>query len=151
MGLERWEHIKRVIFELGRARVRAGIVGPQALEPHGDSGLTNAEMGLVHELGTPIIPARSFVGATLRDPSFLEEFENLTGRLTEAVLDGKMDRDRALGLLGAWVANEIASTITDDLVDGPALAPQTVAAKGTDKLLVDSGQLAGAISWEIER
>ena len=33
---------------------------------HSDTGLTNAELGLIHEFGTRTLPERSFVRSTLR-------------------------------------------------------------------------------------
>lgn len=151
MSTERWQAIKASVAALGRAHVRAGVVGPPAQEPHGDGPMTNGEIALVHELGSRDgrIPERSFVRSSMRDPGFQAEFAALQARLVRAVLAGLMSRDRALGLLGALAASEIQQTITDDLVEGPALAPETVRRKGSDKLLVDHGELAAAVGWEI--
>lgn len=152
MTTERWEAILARVADLGRAEVRAGVVGPKAQEIHQGTDLTNAEVGLIHELGAPSInlPERSFVRKTLRDPAFRAEFEALQARCVTAVLLGKMDRDRALGLLGAFAAGKIQRTIVDDHVR-PELKPATVEAKGSDRVLVDSGQLVGAIGFEIRK
>lgn len=147
--LARWEAVKALVATIGRAHVRAGVVGPPAQEPHAGGPATNGEIALWMELGTRHVPARSFVQATLRDPGVRAELARLESRLVAGVIAGKIDRDRALGLIGAFVASEIQSTIADDRVEGPALAPATVAAKGSEKLLVDFGQLAGAVSWEL--
>ncbi len=160
MTTERWEAVLARVAELGRAEVRAGIVGPKAQEVHEGTGLTNAELGLIHELGTRDgrIPERSFVRKTLRDPAFVAEFAALQARCAKAVVLGKMDRDRALGLLGAFAAGKIQRTIIDDHVQ-PEDAPATVEAKkraglggpGGDKVLVASGQLVGAIGHEVRK
>jgi hypothetical protein len=158
MTTERWEAVLARVAELGRAEVRAGIVGPKAQEIHADTGLTNAVIGLIHELGLGGLPERSFVRKTLRDPKIQVEISLLHARLVKAVLAGKMDRDRALGLLGAFVAGKIQRTIVDDQVE-PELQPATVAAKkraglggpGGDKVLVATGQLVGAIGFEIRK
>jgi hypothetical protein len=150
MGLERWQHIKRQVAALGRAQVRAGVVGPPAEQQHADSGLTNGEIGLLHELGNPStgLPARSFVGKTMNEPAVQDEFAALEARIVRAVIEGKMSRDRGLALLGAWAAGKIQETIVEDRVK-PELAPSTVAAKGSGKVLVDSGQLVAAVGWEV--
>lgn len=149
MTTERWEAVLARVVELGRAEVRAGVVGPKAQEIHGDTGLTNAVIGLIHELGLGV-PERSFVRKTLRDPAFVAEFSALQARIAKAVLAGKMDRDRALGLLGAFAAGKIQRTIVDDQVE-PELQPATVERKGSSKVLVDTGQLVGAIGFEIRK
>jgi len=150
MSTERWESVLAKVAELGRAEVRAGVVGHQAGAVHEGTGMTNAELALIHELGSRDgrIPERSFVRRTLRDPAFRAELAALQARLFAAVLLAKMDRDRALGLLGAWAAGKIQRTIVDDQVR-PEDSPATIARKGTDKVLVDSGQLVASIGFEI--
>lgn len=154
MTAERWEAILARVADLGRAEVRAGIVGPKAQEIHEGTGLTNAELGLLHELGNEDqggnLPERSFVRKTLRDPKFQIELSLLHQRLVKAVILGKMDRDRALGLLGAFAAGKIQRTIIDDHVQ-PELAAATVEAKNSSKVLVDSGQLVASIGFEIRK
>lgn len=162
MTTERWEAIFARVAELGRAEVRAGIVGPKAQEVHAETGLTNAELGLLHELGNEDqggnLPERSFVRKTLRDPKVQIELSLLHQRLVKAVILGKMDRDRALGLLGAFAAGAIKRTIVDDHVQ-PEDLPATIEAKkraglggpGGDKVLVATGQLVGAIGFEIRK
>lgn len=154
MSTERWESILAKVAELGRAEVRAGIVGPKANEVHEGTGLTNAELGLLHELGNEDrggnIPERSWCRSTLRDPAFRKEFAVLQARITNAVLLGKMDRDRALGLLGAFAAGKMKERIVNHEIR-PEDKPATVAAKGNDIPLVESGQLVGAIGWEVRK
>lgn len=155
MSTERWEAILARVAELGRASVRVGIVGSAASQVHPETGLTNAELGLLHELGNEDrggnIPERSFIRSTLRDPAIRAELEVLQGRLTAAVLLGKMDRDRALGLLGAWAAGKIRERIVNHQIR-PEDQPATVKAKGNDVPLVGvTGQLVAAVSWEIAK
>lgn len=146
-----WEGIKARVAELGRAHVRAGVVGPPAHEPHQGGPYTNGEIALLHEFGNEDrgghIPERSFVRSTVRDPAIAAEFAALEARIARAVIEGKMSRDRGLGLLGAWMAAKIQKRITGGEIR-PEDAPSTVAAKGSDKPLVDSGQLVKAVGWE---
>lgn len=145
-----WDKIRETVAELGRASVRAGVVGAHAAEPHGQTGETNAEIALWMEYGTSRLPERSFIRRTLRDPVVRTAYEALLTRVTAAVIAGKMDRDRGLGLLGAWMASQIQKTILEDRV-APELAPATVEAKHSDKVLVEHGELVGAVGWEIAK
>jgi hypothetical protein len=143
-----WDQIRETVAELGRAQLRVGVVGSAANAEHGQTGETNAEIALWMEYGTARLPERNFIRRTLRDSAVRAEYETLLTRITAAVIAGKMDRDRALGLLGAWMASQIQKTIIEDRVE-PELAPATVQAKHSDKVLVDTGQLVGSVGWEI--
>lgn len=149
-----WEGIRARVAELGRAHVRAGVVGPPAHAPSAAPGFTNGELATLHEYGNEDrggnIPERSFVRSTVRDPEIAAEFAALEARLVAAVIAGKMSRDRALGLLGAWMASKIQGRILGHEIN-PEDAPRTLAAKAPEDrpLVGHTGQLAGAVSWEI--
>lgn len=112
--------------------------------------MTNAEIGALHEFGNPStgLPERSWLRSTLRDPDVQAQLEQIEAKLLAEVVAGRMSRDQALGLIGAWIASQIQKTITRGDVT-PPLAPATVAAKGSSTPLVDTGQLVAAIGWEI--
>lgn len=155
MAAERWESIRRRVVEIGRASVRAGVVGEKARETHPESGLTNAELGLLHEIGNEDqggnLKRRSFVGSTVADPAVQAEFTALQARMIKEVLLGRMGRDEALAVLGAFMAEKIKYRIESGEIR-PEDAPATVAAKGHDTVLVGTtGKLAEAIGWEIEK
>lgn len=143
-----WEAIRARISEAGRKTVRVGVIGAQADALHGADGTTNGEIALWMEFGTEHVPERSFIRATLRDPAVRAKARVLQARIAKAVIEGRMTAERAHGLIGAFWASAIQSTIVDDKV-GPALRPATVARKGNAKVLVDSGQLARSISWVV--
>lgn len=147
-----WEGIRARVAELGRANVRAGVVGPAAHRMHPGTELTNGELALLHEYGNEDrgghLKERSFVRSTVRDPQTAAEFASLTARIVRAVIDGKMSRDRGLALLGAWMAARIQKRIADGDI-APPDAPATVEAKGTDTVLVETGQLVAAVGWEV--
>lgn len=149
-NLARWEAVKRRVADLGRAHVRAGVVGPPATSTHGGTNLTNGEVAILHELGNPStgLPARSFVGETMRDPTVQSQLAALQAKLTAAVVAGRIGRDQALGLIGAFMAAAIQRTITSGHV-APPLKPATVEAKWSSRVLVDSGQLVAAIGFEV--
>lgn len=142
-----WREVRARVAAIGRRHVRAGVVGAAASAAHGDSGATNGEIAAYNEFGTRTVPSRSFVRATFRDPARLAELRALHVRLLGLVVEGRMSLDQALGLIGAWSVGAIRATIAGG--DFAPLAPSTVARKRSSKPLVDTGQLAGAVSWVV--
>lgn len=57
------------------------------------------------------------------------------------------DAKRALGLLGEEIASDLKISI-NELTD-PALSPTTVALKGFDKPLINSGQMRDSVSYRV--
>jgi hypothetical protein len=150
-----WEAVKARVAAAGQLRVRVGIVGDAAAAPHGDTGETNAEIGLWMEFGTSRIPERSFIRATLRDPKFRATLKVLQERGIRGILEGRMTAQQALGLIGEFAATAMKRRILDGEVT-PPLAPSTVAYKeahgGTATPLIGidpGGELVRSISWVI--
>lgn len=150
MSTAKWDAIRKMVTELGRASVRAGVVGEAAHEQHRGTSLTTAEIATLHEMGNPStgLPRRSFIEATLDDSEVQQEFAALETRLVAAVIAGSMDRNTALNQLGSWMASKIRERIESGRVK-PPLQPATVARKGSDIPLIDTTQLLEAIGHEI--
>lgn len=154
MSTERWEAIRALVAQIGRAEVRAGVVGDKASAPHPDASLTIGELAILHEFGNVDrgghIPERSFVRKTMRDPAVQAGFAALQARLVGEVLAGRMSRDEALRHLGEFAAARVRETILNHEVR-PEDAPSTIAAKGHDTVLLDSSALVDAVGWEIRK
>lgn len=150
----RWEGIRALVAELGRAEVRAGVVGDAAAAPHPDADLTVGELTILHEFGNEDrgghIPERSFVRKTMRDPQVQAGMATLTTRLTAEVIAGRLSRDEALKQIGEWAAARIREKILNHEI-APEDAPSTVAKKGHDVVLLETGVLAEAVGWEIRK
>ncbi len=58
------------------------------------------------------------------------------------------DVPTALRLVGEGIAGQLRQSIVD--ITEPPLAPSTVKAKGSSKLLVDTGHMLNSISYEVE-
>ena len=144
-----WDAIRETVAELGRASVRAGVVGDKATEPHGGTGVDNAEIALWMEYGTRALPERSFIRKTLEDGVVQAEAAAILERVVAAAIAGQMSRDGALAEVGAFFAEKIRRTILDDKVR-PELQPSTIARKGGNAtVLVDTHQLVDAVGYEI--
>lgn len=139
---------------LGKLRVRVGVLadGPKktAATDGGRAKGTRAtllEVAAVHEFGAPAagIPQRSFIRATvdLRQAEIAKTQEALAAQ----VAAGAVAPRAALERLGAAVGGMIQARIAEGI--GPALKPATIARKGSDKPLVDTGQLRSSVTWQV--
>jgi hypothetical protein len=135
---------------------KAGVIGEKAATEHeakgaNDEPLTNAELALIHEFGAPAaaIPERSFIRESF-DRSHPKYDENMR-KLVGAIFDGKITLERAMGLLSKQVAQDIQAYIREGSGVPPPNAPATIAAKGSSRPLVDTGQLVGAITNAVVR
>lgn len=139
----KWRKIIKQVAVMKRATVRVGIMGDAGDE----KGVSLAEIAAYHEFGTATIPERSFLRSTFYGHA-AEGLAKMCAKLSKAILEGKMDETRALGLLGLWAVSEVRKTIRAGIE--PELAPATIAAKGSSLALVDTGQLINSITWVVE-
>lgn len=144
-----WDALKRRLVKLADASVRVGVVAEQMHDA--ESGIGLPELAAIHEFGSPAarIPERSFIRRTLGDKR--DSIATLCARLTGAVVEGKMDEQRALGLLGAYTSGEIKKFVLSGPHIPPPLKPVTIERKSSDRPLVDTGRLAAAITWLVVR
>lgn len=145
-----WKQLRKRLPGIAKVKIRVGLVGSEAEQTNGESNLTNAELGMIHEFGAPAagIPARSFIRRTYDDK--IDELKGMQLKLSKMLLDDKLDVARAFAILGEWGANAIKATIVQGKVE-PGLKPQTIARKGSSKPLVDTAQLVNSISWVIHK
>ena len=141
----KWRELAAKIAGIGKRVAKVGIVGPDALNSEA-GGASVVEIAAFQELGTSTIPARSFIRATVE--SKRKELGVICERVAKAIVLKGMPIDTALEVVGQWAAAAMKRTITGSDIP-PPLAPTTIAAKGSSKPLVDTGQLVNAISYEI--
>lgn len=136
------------------SRVRVGVLGSRGGNAkHRDSELSLLDIAHVHEFGSPAanVPERSFIRRTFslvggRGAAWLPAF---TAKLAAGVVKGKIDMVTALHILGQRGVAEVRRTITEGAGVPPPLKPETIAAKGSTRPLVDTGQLVNAVSYEL--
>lgn len=134
---------------LDSMHVKVGVLASQGgNSDHGD-GITMLELAAIHEFGSPAagIPERSFLRRTFTFKKI--GLEELQRKLAAAIVKGKIAPYAAMHILGQWGAAQVKNTIASDAHIPPPLKPATVAAKGSDRPLVDTGRLVGAISYEV--
>ena len=130
---------------LREADTRIGIHEEEgASDTGGDLNL--AGIAMVNEFGSDDghIPERSFLRATV-DANAVR-YEGMLERAVTRAIDGDAPLQTGLALLGARVEGDVKATITD--MTEPPNAPSTIAAKGSSKVLVDTGAMRAAIRHE---
>ena len=100
-----------------------------------------AQVAFWNEFGTVRAPARPFFRGMIR-----EDQEHWGDDLGKHLRDSDYDSSRALGLLGT----EIKDALTNKIATWPAdNAPSTIARKGFDKGLIDSGVMQRSTDFEV--
>lgn len=128
--------------------VKVGVLQSHgAGKKHADGDATLVEVATAHEFGAGPIPERSFIRRTIREKE--RAIVGLQAKLTAQVVEGRLTMERALQLIGAFVAGEIKKRIAEGAPIPPPLKAATIEAKGSSRPLVDTGQLAGAVAWEV--
>jgi len=136
-------YIERIVAKLrGEPKVTIGIQGG----PHGDDGLTTADVAAINEFGLGV-PARPFMRLTFEQRA--RDLQALVRGLEHRILEETMQVDQALKIMGAAAVGYVRATI--DAGVPPPNAPSTIARKGSSKPLINFGQLKGSITSEVRR
>ena len=136
--------------DFGGKVLRVGIVGGAGEEEH-SPGVTVGDIAGFHEFGDGNNPERSWLRAWFDgDQSNIKQDVR---KVTRLVLEGRMDEQQALDILGAKFVGEIQKRIADGIA--PPLLEATVRRKvamgtGGATPLIATGQFRGSISWEVE-
>lgn len=140
-----WREMKKLVKELkeDKSYVKAGVVGEAAGAEHGE-GVANVDVALWQEFGTDKIPSRSFIRAPFEANK--QKYLGALRELLPKVIDGKMTITRALKLIGLAMATDMKKAILTGEGIPPPNAPSTIAAKGSSRPLVDTGQLVRSIT-----
>lgn len=108
---------------------------------HPDAGISNAQLGALLNFGTDMIPPRPWlvpgVGSATRD---------IVDTLAAGVESGA-PMNQTLEQVGA-IAAGAAQVYMTELRDPPN-APSTVAQKGSDNPLIDTGVLRASVSYKV--
>ncbi len=108
--------------------------------------ITMAALAAAMEYGVESqnIPPRPFFSNALKTHE--KDIRKLLEKGHIAVLSGKLDPKKALGVVAQKVVDWIKDSIASNTP--PPNKPATVAAKGSDKTLIDSGQLLASVDWD---
>ncbi len=157
-----WAKIVKMARQIKQRKnyAKAGVLGNDgAVEVKGKpptpgrsgEGVSNIELAAIHEFGAPGagIPERSFIRSSFE--AHRPEYIALLAKLLPKVIENKMQLNQALGLVGARMAADMKNGITTGAGIPPPLEDATVAAKGSSRPLVDTGQLVNSITWAVAK
>ena len=142
-----WERIKRETEALARKAVKVGIQsdgGDLIMRAFwNEYGTRGGASG--GGWGGPV-PARPFISTAFEENR--NDLNQMKARLWGGVIDGRLDANRAAGLLGEYHQNQVREKITS--IDSPPNAPITVDMKGSSNPLIDTGQMRQSVRHEVE-
>lgn len=151
--------------ELNGMRVRVGIVGKSdsklltyaAVNEYGANiKITAKTRRFLHWIGIHVknetthivIPERSYIRSTFDNKKVFEKLRKKIQPLLKSVLNGGNDAIDILDFIGLQLTSDVKRTIAE--MKEPENHPVTIERKGKGKgLLVDSGRLTNAISYEV--
>jgi hypothetical protein len=145
-----WKQLLARAHDLDKAHAKVGVLSEKGGDAaHGDGDITMTELMAIHEFGSEAanIPERAPIRTTFAENE--GETVEICAKLSKAVVTGGMPARKALGLLGAWGAAQVKKRITEGEHLPPPNAPATIARKGSERPLVDTGRLVGAINYEV--
>ncbi len=111
-----------------------------------DDGVSVLEVAVWNEFGTDRIPERSFIRAWFDENR--DRCRTAMRKMLEAVVTGKYTREQAVELVAQRFVGEIQKRMSRGIP--PANVQSTIEAKGSDKPLINTGQLRSAISYEVD-
>ncbi|WP_298036430.1 hypothetical protein [uncultured Campylobacter sp.] len=125
------------------------VVGVTAKSNARSDELTNADLAMIHEFGSPAhnIPERSFLRKPLINNA--EAVANLAKNAIGKFIAGEMSAAEALGVIGEEAKGISKEAVTNGI--SPALKPATIKRKKSSKPLIDTGQLLNSITYEVRK
>lgn len=148
------ENLKKALAELGKnISVKIGILGADGSKKIMNDKkkigkITMATLGAIHEFGSPKvnIPARSFIQMPL-ERKFKEDLGKNVG-FKNAVKELNIDK------MNQEAGESAVETIQSAFASGgfgqwAPLKPETIRRKGSDGILIDTGDLRRSISYEV--
>lgn len=108
---------------------------------HGNSDLTNAQIGAINHFGTEKIPARPFL-----DKGIEREKDTISKVIADELSQGKKPRE-VMKVVGELAVRGVIRQIDDTYT--PPNAPSTIAKKGSSHPLIDTGELRRSITYKL--
>lgn len=133
-----YRQIKRLLSDAKAVTVSVGIRGAE------NSDL--AEYAAANEFGTDTIPERSFLRTTVDENE--ARYAEVISRGVRKVVDGRSTFRVEFGKIGERVVRDVQRKIR--AIKDPPNAPATVARKGVNNPLIDTGRMRQSIDYVVE-
>lgn len=150
-SVQRRQHVdlKNLVQKLKSENVRVLIGIPMGVQSEVDPSTSVAVIAARNEFGSrsDYIPERPFLRVGVQN-SFTK-YTALASKQLPNVLAGSITIDELLGMMGTLAVGSVQKQIrTGSYIRN---SPSTIAMKGSDKPLIDTGQMIQSIAWVIER
>ena len=139
-----WKRITRKIFALNGKIVSAGIHTDAGTEKN---GVSIAQVAVYNEFGTKRIPSRPFIRLSYENHK--KEWGDVADAQLTAMVNSGKTASGALSAVGRRMKKDIVSII-GDTSQLRHNAPSTIARKGFDKPLYETGRLKAAIDFKVK-
>ncbi len=142
----------KLLKQLEEASVYVGI--PESASERKDGEMTNAQILAVNTQGSPLrgLPARPLLEPAMEDP---ENKEKVNRHLLQAAKQGVQGNSggflQELERAGMVAQNLVRAWFVNSKNNWPPLSPVTIEAKGSDRPLIDTGQLRKAITYVVRK
>lgn len=140
-----YKELVRRVYGLKSPVIKVGVLKDDGAEEY-DDGLRVIQVAIWNEFGAGHVPERSFIRAWFDENQ--AKCRAAFKRLMTAVVAGKYTKSQALELLAQRFVGEIQKRMAQGVP--PPNAPSTIRQKGSDKPLIDTGQLRSSISYSID-
>jgi len=128
-------------------KARVGILG-RDINRQDATGITNSEIGVIHEFGNDDMPVRSFLRMPIETHK-KEILKSMGGVMIRRAFAQK-DYVKMFHLLGQKGRDIVIQAFeTGGFGQWPDISESTKAAKGSSAILVDSAQLKNSISEDV--
>lgn len=121
----------------GKSKVKVGF-------PKGSSE-DILDRAAYNEFGTRKMPERPFMRNGLRDG--VPEIKRASRTIAKRIVRGQLSAKQGLNQLGIKGKQLIQESITD--LSDPANSPVTMQMKGSSNPLIDTGEMRGAVTYEV--
>jgi len=111
-------------------------------------GVAVVDYAMYNEFGTSTIPPRPFMSKTYE--LYGDKTNKLVERLYNKIIEGEMNPDHLLQVVGADYQSKIQKTIRDAKNWAVPNLPETIARKGSSSPLIDTGTMVGFVRYEID-
>lgn len=145
-----WEKLKKNILKGSSLEVQVGVVEPTNYGPENDN-LSVAQVWQWQEEGLPAqnIPARPAIRVGFMTPIQKGSYEKLFFESMVRIADGKSTFKEEYTKIGMKAKTDLKQAVAD--WDTPPNAPYTVAEKGFNNPLIDSGLLYESIDFKVDK
>ena len=142
--------VDKTLVDIAKMKVYVGIPQEKASRKSGE--ITNAELMYIHTNGSPLrhIPKRPVIEPAIEAEENKKDIADDLGKAARNVMDGdKPGAIRRLELAGMNGQNAARAWFEDPRNNWPPDRPATAARKGSDRPLIDTGQLRKSIIYVV--